>query len=98
MVTGNSLSWGVEERTVLGQPFDCLLATSMVDLATLKGLVPSLAGVPSLVYFHENQFDYPVSQAAHHGLEPKVVNLYSALAAQRHRYRKMIAELGHIQR
>ena len=82
-IRGNGLSWGMGERAVLEQPFDCLIATSMVDLATLKGLVPSLASVPSLVYFHENQFDYPVSEAAHKGLEPKVVNLYSALAAHR---------------
>jgi glycosyltransferase involved in cell wall biosynthesis len=82
-IRGNSLSWGVGERPLLSQPYDCLVATSMVDLATLKGLVPSLAAVPSLVYFHENQFDYPISQTAHQGLEPKVVNLYSALAAQR---------------
>ena len=80
-IRGNSLSWGVGERSILNQPFDCLVATSMVDLATLKGLVPSLANVPSLVYFHENQFDYPVSHSAHQGNEPKVVNLYTALAA-----------------
>ena len=82
-IRGNSLSWGVGERSTLKQPFDCLVATSMVDLASLKGLVPSLASVPSLVYFHENQFDYPVSHTAHQGNEPKVVNLYSALAADR---------------
>ena len=80
-IRGNSLSWGMGERAILSQPFDCLIATSMVDLATLKGLVPSLAAVPSLVYFHENQFDYPVSHSAHQGNEPKVVNLYAALAA-----------------
>ncbi len=80
-IRGNSLSWGIGERHILEQPFDGVVATSMVDLATLKGLVPSLASVPSLVYFHENQFEYPVSQAAHQGNEPKVVNLYAALAA-----------------
>lgn len=97
-IRGNSLSWGMAERTVLGRQLDCLLATLMVDLATFKGLVPSLAAAPSLVYFHENQFDYLVSQAAHQGLVPRVVNLYPALAAQRHRYREMIAELGLVQR
>ena len=80
-IRSNSLSWGVGEHSILNQEFDCLIATSMVDLATLKGLVPSLADVPSLVYFHENQFDYPISHTAHQGNEPKVVNLYSALAA-----------------
>lgn len=80
-IRGNSLSWGVGERSILNQQFDCLVATSMVDLASLKGLVPSLANVPSLVYFHENQFDYPVSYTAHQGNDPQVVNLYTALAA-----------------
>ncbi len=82
-IRGNSLSWGVGERSILEHQFDRLVATSMVDLATLKGLVPSLATVPSLLYFHENQFDYPVSHTAHQGNDPKVVNLYSALAADR---------------
>lgn len=82
-IRGNSLSWGIGERSVLEQKYDCLIATSMVDLATLRGLIPTLATIPSMVYFHENQFDYPVSKAAHQGLEPKIVNLYSALAADR---------------
>ena len=82
-IRGNSLSWGVGERSILKQSFDCLVATSMVDLASLKGLVPPLANIPSLVYFHENQFDYPVSHMAHQGNDPKVVNLYTALAADR---------------
>ena len=53
----------------------------MVDLATLKGLLPTLANTPSLVYFHENQFAYPGSEKQHQSLEPQMVNLYSALAA-----------------
>ena len=38
-IRGNSLSWGVGERSILKQSFDCLVATSMVDLASLKGLL-----------------------------------------------------------
>jgi hypothetical protein len=55
----------------------------MVDLATLRGLVPSLAQIPSILYFHENQFEYPQHGQQHSLLEAQMVSLYSALAADR---------------
>lgn len=55
----------------------------MVDLATLRGLVPSLASLPTALYFHENQFAYPEGQGRHGLLEAQVVSLYSAMAADR---------------
>lgn len=82
-VRGNSLSWALAERAVLERPWDLLIATSMTDLSALKGMVPSLAAVPSLVYCHENQFAYPASAAARDCHEPKMVSLYAALAADR---------------
>lgn len=81
-VRGNSLSWAFGEREVLVQPYDMVIATSMVDLSALAGMVPTLATVPTLVYFHENQFAYPDRRAKPH-IEPKVVSLYAALAADR---------------
>ena len=39
---------------------DVLIASSYLPLAELKGLVPSLATVPSILYFHENQLAFPV--------------------------------------
>lgn len=65
-IRGNSLTWSQSEDTakVLAQPYDLCIATSMVDLATLRGLVPSLSRVPTLLYFHENQFAYPLSENA----------------------------------
>jgi glycosyltransferase involved in cell wall biosynthesis len=60
-----------------------LVATSMVDLATLKGLFPQLARTPSVYYFHENQFAYPTSQAQSSSIDPQMVQLYGALAATR---------------
>lgn len=80
-VRGNSFSWAMSERQVLEQPYDLLVATSMVDLSALKGLVPALCSVPSLVYFHENQFAYPVTDRQYSTVEPQILNLYSALAA-----------------
>ncbi|MDX1589035.1 MAG: DUF3524 domain-containing protein [Oleiphilaceae bacterium] len=80
-IRGNPLSW--LEEPLLQQPWDLLIATSMVDLATLRGLHPSLAGVPALYYCHENQFFYPSQNARQRNHEPAMVNLYGALAADR---------------
>jgi glycosyltransferase involved in cell wall biosynthesis len=82
-VRGNPLYWALQEREVLERGYDLLVTTSMVDLATLRGLVPALASVPTVVYFHENQFDYPQDQQRHSLLEAQMVSLYSALAANR---------------
>ncbi len=80
-IRGNSLSWAYSERETLEQPYDLIVATSMVDLTGLKGLVPTLAQTPALVYFHENQFAYPESGHAFKSVEPQILNLYNALAA-----------------
>jgi glycosyltransferase involved in cell wall biosynthesis len=81
-VRGNSLTWATGERELLTQPYDLVIATSLVDLSALRGMVPALAAVPALVYFHENQFAYP-DRRTNPRIEPKVVNLYSALSADR---------------
>ena len=80
-VRGNPLYWAISERDALEQDYDLLVATSMVDLATLRGLVPNLATVPAVVYFHENQFAYPQHRQQKSLLEAQMVSLYSALAA-----------------
>jgi glycosyltransferase involved in cell wall biosynthesis len=80
-VRGAPLSWLHEQSAVLEQPVDLLIATSMVDLATLKGLSANLAITPSLCYFHENQFAYPKSREQHASVDAQMVNLYAALAA-----------------
>jgi len=78
-IRGNPLSWWGEDA--LDDPPDRILATSMVDLATLLGLAPALAAVPRLLYLHENQFAYPASERAGSLLEAQMVQLYAALAA-----------------
>ncbi|GGO81687.1 glycosyl transferase family 1 [Marinobacterium nitratireducens] len=80
---GNSLSWAFGERETLSRPYDLVIATSMTDLSALRGLVPNLAGIPTLVYFHENQFAYPRSGRETNTVEPQVLNLYTALCADR---------------
>lgn len=82
-IRGNALSWRqpLTELLQRWQP-DHILATSMVDLATLRGLVPALASVPASYYFHENQFAYPISAQQHGSVDPMMVQLYGALSAQ----------------
>lgn len=77
-IRGNPLSWldQLPDETP-----DLILATAMVDLATLKGLYPRLAKVRCLYYFHENQFAYPRGEGQHSSVDPQMVQLYGALAA-----------------
>ncbi|WP_301387444.1 tRNA-queuosine alpha-mannosyltransferase domain-containing protein [Thalassolituus sp. UBA2590] len=83
-IRGNPLSWMVEFRDALQQeqPHH-ILATSMVDIATIKGLHPELAGIPVTLYFHENQFAYPVGDRQHSSIDPQMVQLYGALTSER---------------
>lgn len=80
-IRGNPLSWMLKGHDILSQTFDVVLATSMVDLATLVGLFPHLGRAKKIVYFHENQFAYPESSDQMPQVEAKMVNLYTALAA-----------------
>jgi glycosyltransferase involved in cell wall biosynthesis len=77
-IRGNPLSW---LDALPDQPPALIVATSMVDLATLKGLQPRLATVPTLYYFHENQFAYPRQAGQFDSIDPQMVQLYGALAA-----------------
>lgn len=81
----NGLSFALEHREQLVAGHDVLIATSMLDLATLRGLVPELAVIPALVYFHENQFDYPLRSPE---LKQRIVNaqftsIVTAICAKR---------------
>ena len=81
-IRGNSLQWALNEKDRLNQDYDLLIATSMVDLASLRGFIPRIAKLPTLLYFHENQFVYPLGESQRsHNVEPQLVPLYSALCA-----------------
>lgn len=83
-IRSNPLSWYLNEALADTAVPDLIVATSMTDLATFKGLFHHrIGGVPSIVYFHENQFAYPLTPGATASVEPAMVNLYSALAADR---------------
>ncbi len=62
---------------------DLVLATSVTDLATLKGLAPQLSQIPSLVYFHENQFAFPIQVDGSRLLEAQLTSIYTAMSADR---------------
>lgn len=56
----------------------------MTDLAAFKGLFHrQLGDVPTVLYCHENQFAYPLTPGVTASVEPRMVSLYSALAADR---------------
>ncbi|GAB2881527.1 DUF3524 domain-containing protein [Microbulbifer echini] len=80
-IRSNSLTWARGENAqTLRQTWDLIIATSMTDLSALRGLAPEIVGVPTAVYFHENQFAYPSSSDAFRSLEPQLLNIYTALA------------------
>ncbi|UZE97657.1 tRNA-queuosine alpha-mannosyltransferase domain-containing protein [Alkalimarinus alittae] len=80
-IRGNPISFLAEYSAELSRDYDFIVATSMVDLATVKGIFPSLATTPSLMYFHENQFEYPKTLNQPASIEPQMVNLYAAMSA-----------------
>ncbi len=81
-IRGNPLSWLDALPDILcdWSP-DRILATSMVDLSTLRGLFPELVTVPVSYYFHENQFAYPLGDNQHASIDPQMVQMYGALCA-----------------
>jgi len=78
-IRGNPLSWLNEPA--LQEPWDLVIATSMVDLASLRSFHPHLAQSPCVLYMHENQFAFPVSSKQRSSAEPQMVNLYGAISA-----------------
>lgn len=64
------------------RPFDLVLATDMLDLATFLGLARDLLGAtPVSLYFHENQLTYPLPAGRQRDLAFPWINYTSALAA-----------------
>lgn len=57
---GSAVWFAETERAVLESGLDVLIASSYLPLAELRGLVPGLAEVPTVFYFHENQLAFPV--------------------------------------
>ncbi len=64
--------------------WDLVYASTFVNLAEFYGLAAdAVAGVPSIVYFHENQLVYPNRHEAEWDFQFPLTNITSALAATR---------------
>lgn len=78
---GAPLSFSALNDPALHAHTHLLVATSSVDLSVVQSLYPNLRNVPSLLYFHENQFAYPKAHTPQSVVDWQMVNLYSALRA-----------------
>jgi len=82
-IRGNGLIWAHNFESELSQNYNIVIATSMADLNSLYGFMPKLAAIPSILYFHENQFVYPMTAKSKQRIEPMIVQLYSAICASK---------------
>ncbi len=80
-IRGNSLTYAFAHPEKMNGNYDLVMATSMTDLSALRGFVPKLAEVPTILYFHENQFAYPQTSLQHSPVEAQMISIYSALCA-----------------
>ena len=70
------------ELTEKRQNFDVLFCSDMLNLAEFIALAPAgIAGLPKVIYFHENQLTYPVRVEDERDCHFAMTNLTSALAA-----------------
>ena len=82
---GASVLFAQDPRLQSPGHFDVVFASSFTDLAGLVALAPGLRDLPILLYFHENQFAYPVREEVqsprdnHFGM----IQLTSSLVATR---------------
>ncbi|MEM9557364.1 MAG: DUF3524 domain-containing protein [Acidobacteriota bacterium] len=71
----------VHELLADGAAWDAVFASSMLDLASFRGLAPRVATLPTVVYFHENQLTYPDRRADARDLHFAFTHLTTGLAA-----------------
>ena len=70
------------ELTEKRQSWDVLICSDMLNLAEFVALAPAeIAGLPKVIYFHENQLTYPVRVEDDRDYQFAMTNLTSALAA-----------------
>ena len=74
----------VSRRRSVGESWDALFCSDMLNLAEFRGLAPAeVAALPSVLYFHENQINYPVQVEKERDFQFGLTNIVSALAADR---------------
>ncbi|MEC9491337.1 tRNA-queuosine alpha-mannosyltransferase domain-containing protein [Flexistipes sp.] len=82
-IHGNPLIFREYETEKLTENYDLIIATSMCDVATIKGFFPNLAGIPVIVYFHENQFAYPETERVKSYQDAQIKSINSAAVAEK---------------
>jgi glycosyltransferase involved in cell wall biosynthesis len=77
-----TLADDVQQRVESGEQFDVLFVSDMLSLAEFRGLAPlSVARLPAVAYFHENQLTYPVREARERDYHFAFTNFTTAAAA-----------------
>lgn len=77
-----SLALRANELAQQGQRFDLLFCSDMLNLPEWRGCAcEHLRALPAILYFHENQFTYPVSDGQARDYHFAYSNILSALAA-----------------
>ena len=73
----------VRERVEVSEGWDLIFCSDMLNLAEFIGLAPGcVRGLPSVVYFHENQLTYPVRHESERDYQFGMTNITTALAAE----------------
>ena len=86
-IRGNAFNFFNQFSEILNRDFDLIIATSMVDLSNLCGLIPNFANTPKLLYFHENQFAYPLAKGdlteKQNAINAQITSIFSAICVDR---------------
>lgn len=66
-----------------GQSWQVVFCSDMLNLAEFRGLAPAtVASLPAVAYFHENQLTYPVQQEREYDYHFAFTNFTTALSAE----------------
>lgn len=76
-----TLSARTAEQLKTGAKWDAVFCSDMLDLAQFIGLIPEIAHLPRILYFHENQLLYPTDDANTRDYHCAFTNFTSCLAA-----------------
>lgn len=77
-----AITFAEQLSTDFEAPFDVIFCTDMLNLAVFRGLAPpSIARLPVVVYFHENQLTYPDATRTQRDFHYAFDNFQTLLAA-----------------